>query len=102
MASAVLDHHDVRSGLELRSSWIEGQMAYKGLPGLSFAVVHDQELGWARGFGWAAVERRGPATADTLYRVASITNPFTAPALLRLRGGGKPRPDARVGPRRPR
>src|SRR5437868_8175997 len=97
MASALLDHHDVRSGLELLSSWIEGQMAYKGLPGLSFAVVHDQELVWARGFGWADVERRVPATADTLYRVASITKLFTATAILQLRDAGKLRLDDRVG-----
>jgi CubicO group peptidase (beta-lactamase class C family) len=93
MASALLDDHGVRSGLELLSAWIEGQMAYRGLPGVSFAVVHDQELVWARGFGWADVERKVPATADTLYRVASISKPFTATALLQLRDAGKLRLD---------
>ena len=44
MASALQEHHEVRSGIELLSSWIESQMAYKGLPGLSLAVVHDQTL----------------------------------------------------------
>lgn len=96
MASALLDHHEVRSGLELLSAWIEGQMAYKGLPGVSFAVVHDQELVWARGFGWADVERKVPASAETLYRVASITKPFTATAILQLRDAGKVRLDDRV------
>jgi hypothetical protein len=38
MASALLDHHEVRSGLELLSVWIEGHVACRGL---SFAVVHD-------------------------------------------------------------
>lgn len=93
MASALLDHHEVRSGLELLSAWIEGQMAYRGLPGVSFAIVHDQELVWARGFGWADVERRVPATGDTLYPVASITKPFTATAILQLRDAGKLRLD---------
>lgn len=96
MASALLDHDEVRSGLDLLSAWIEGQMAYKGLPGVSFAVVHDQELVWARGFGWADVERTIPATPDTLYRVASITKTFTATAILQLRDAGKLRLDDAV------
>ena len=93
MASALLDHPEVRSGLELLSAWIEGQMAYRGLPGVSFALVHDQELVWARGFGWADVQRKVPATADTLYRVASITKLFTATAILQLSDAGKLRLD---------
>src|SRR5215208_2700212 len=96
MPSALLDHDEVRSGLELLSAWIEGQMAYRGLPGVSFAVVHDQELVWARGFGWANLERKVPASADTLYRVASITKPFTATAILQLRDAGKLHLDDRV------
>jgi D-alanyl-D-alanine carboxypeptidase len=96
MASALLDHQEVRSGIDLLSAWIEGQMAYRGLPGLSFAVVHDQELVWSRGFGWADVERRVPATAETLYRVASITKTFTATAILQLRDAGKLALDDRV------
>ncbi len=96
MASTLLDHHEVRSGIDLLSAWIEGQMAYKGLPGLSFAIVHDQDLVWARGFGWADLDRRVPATAETLYRVASITKPFTATAILQLRDAGKLGLDDRV------
>ena len=96
MASALLDHHEVRSGIDLLSSWLESQMAYKGLPGVSFAIVHDQDVVWARGFGWADVERKVPAAADTLYRVASITKPFTATAILQLRDAGKLQLDAPV------
>jgi D-alanyl-D-alanine carboxypeptidase len=97
MASTLLDHEEVRSGIKLLSSWIEGQMAYKGLPGVSFAVVHDQELVWARGFGWADVERKIPAAPETLFRVASITKTFTATAILQLRDAGKLRLDDAVG-----
>ena len=96
MAPTLLDHQEVRSGLDLLSAWIEGQMAYRGLPGMSLAVVHDQELVWARGFGWADVERQVPATPETLYRVASITKTFTATAILQLRDTGKLGLDDRV------
>jgi CubicO group peptidase (beta-lactamase class C family) len=93
MTSALAEHEAVRSGIALLSSWIEGQMAYRGLPGVSFAIVHDQDVVWARGFGWADVDRRVPAAPDTLYRVASITKLFTATAILQLRDAGKLRLD---------
>ena len=96
MAPSLLDHHDVRSSFDLLAAWIEAQVAYRGWPGLSVAVVHDQEVIWSRGFGWADVERRIPATAETLYRVASITKTFTATAIMQLRDAGKLRLDDAV------
>ena len=86
---ALANRGDVKAALDVLSAWIENQRAYSGLPGASLAVVHDQELVWAAGFGWADVERRAPATPDTLYRIASITKTFTATALLQLRDAGK-------------
>jgi CubicO group peptidase (beta-lactamase class C family) len=83
----------VQSALELYAAWIESQLAYSGLPALSAGILHDQELVWARGFGLASLERREPATPDTLYRIASITKLFTATALLQLRDAGKLRLD---------
>jgi D-alanyl-D-alanine carboxypeptidase len=80
---------DVKATLDVLSAWIEGQRAYSGLPGVSLGVVHDQGLVWAEGFGWADVERRVPATAETHYRIASITKTFTATAILQLRDAGR-------------
>jgi len=70
----------VRSALGLLSAWIESQMAYSGLPGLSIGIVHDQQRVWAAGFGRAGLEPARPATPDTLYRIASITKLFTSTA----------------------
>jgi D-alanyl-D-alanine carboxypeptidase len=83
----------VRSAIDLLSAWLEAQMAYASFPGVSVAIVHDQELVWAAGFGHADVERGRPATADTLYRIASITKVFTSTAILQLRDAGKLRLD---------
>src|SRR5947208_16655625 len=96
MTPSLLDHHDVRSSFDLLAAWIEAQVAYRGWPGLSIAVVHDQDVVWSQGFGWADVERRTPATAHTLYRVASITKTFTATAIMQLRDAGKLRLDDAV------
>jgi CubicO group peptidase (beta-lactamase class C family) len=64
-------------------------MAYNGQPGLSVGIVHDQEVIWTRGFGYADVEQQTPAAPDTLYRIASITKLFTNTAILHLRDAGK-------------
>ena len=82
-------HPEVRSAIDLLEAWIEAQRVARELPGVSLGIVHDQALVWSGGFGWADVERREPATADTLYRIGSITKLFTATALLILRDAGK-------------
>ena len=59
------------------------------------AIVHDQQVVWARGFGFADAEKKTPATLDTLYRVASISKLFTATAVMQMRDAGKLRLDVR-------
>ena len=73
--------------------WIEQQLAYRGLPGLALAVVHDQEVVWSRAYGWADVEARIPMTTSTPFRMGSITKLFTATAVMQLRDAGKLRLD---------
>jgi CubicO group peptidase (beta-lactamase class C family) len=83
----------VRSAIGLLEAWLESQLAYRGWPGLSIGILHDQELTWTRGFGHASLERAERATPDTLYRIASITKLFTSTAILQLRDAGKLRLD---------
>jgi CubicO group peptidase (beta-lactamase class C family) len=59
------------------------------IPGLSIAVLWDGEVLSARGFGYADVAHRIPATADTLYHIASVTKTFTAILVLQLVEQGK-------------
>lgn len=54
------------------------------IPGMSMAIVEDQELVWAKGYGFANLERRTPATQDTPYAIASVTKPIAAILLLQL------------------
>jgi D-alanyl-D-alanine carboxypeptidase len=89
MGPTIFTSSEVSSGIDLLSAWIEAQMAYSGLPGLSIGVVHDQDLIWAQGFGYAKREGSVRATPSTLYRIASITKLFTATAVLQLRDARK-------------
>jgi CubicO group peptidase (beta-lactamase class C family) len=54
------------------------------IPGFSAAVVRDQELVWAQGFGYADLENGVEATPDTPYRLASVTKPVAATLIMQL------------------
>jgi D-alanyl-D-alanine carboxypeptidase len=58
-------------------------------PGLSVAVARGGQLLVAKGYGLADVEHQTPASADTVYRIGSITKQFTAVAILQLAEQGK-------------
>jgi len=88
MSAESAAHPEVASGIELLSAWIEAQMAQRRELGLSIGIVHDQELVWARGFGYADLNEPIPATAATRYRIASITKLFTSTGILMLRDAG--------------
>lgn len=55
-----------------------------GIPGAAVAVVRDGRLVLARGYGYADVEAKAPVQPDALFRVASVSKPVTAAAVLRL------------------
>jgi CubicO group peptidase (beta-lactamase class C family) len=90
---ALRENPEVAAGIRLFEAWMNEQMAYRGLPGIAAGVVYDQELVWARGFGYADVDRRTPAKPDTIFRMASHTKMFTATAIMQLRDAGKLRLD---------
>jgi CubicO group peptidase (beta-lactamase class C family) len=77
-----------RAGYEAISQsltpFIAHEMADKRLPALSIALVVDSEIVWATGFGVARLRDSVPATAETIYRVGSVSKLFTDIALMRL------------------
>lgn len=77
------------SGLRVFESWVDSQMAYSGQPGLSVAVIHDQDVVWSKGLGYSDRENKIEAQSDTIYRVASISKLFTATAVMQVRDNGK-------------
>jgi CubicO group peptidase (beta-lactamase class C family) len=55
------------------------------VPGLALAIVKEQEILYARGFGITSVEEGGiPVTPQTLFRIGSTTKSLTGTALLRM------------------
>lgn len=68
----------------LEQAWVAADV-----PGAVAGVVQDGELAWWRGVGRADLDRPEPPDAESLSRVASITKPFTATAILQLRDEGR-------------
>ncbi len=48
----------VVQALRLLDAWADTETVEKRLPGVSMAVVHDQQLLWSRGFGYAHLESK--------------------------------------------
>ncbi|MFB3826872.1 MAG: serine hydrolase domain-containing protein [Bryobacteraceae bacterium] len=77
-------------------SFVSAEMAREGIPGGSLAVAVNGRLQYSNGFGFSDVENQVPAKAATVYRLASISKPVTATAVMQLAERGKIDLDADV------
>ena len=59
------------------------------IPAYSAAIVKNQKVIWARGFGYADVENKILATEHTPYHLASLTKTFASTILMQLVQEGK-------------
>ena len=66
------------------TSLIQEEMRRFNIQGLSIALVDDQEIVWARGFGYADANKRISAGPETIYPAGSIAKLFTIAAALQL------------------
>ena len=90
LAGPLAAQHPDRAALAARVDTIAlGAMAAERIPGLSIAVVRGADTVLARGWGYADLENRVPATVQTVYRIGSITKQFTALAILQLAEQGR-------------
>jgi serine beta-lactamase-like protein LACTB len=58
-------------------------------PGVSVSVVKGKEIIWSKGYGKADLENDSPAKSNTVYRLASVSKPITAVAVMQLVEQGK-------------
>lgn len=79
---------DVAAAVAWLPGYIEQAMDASGVPGLAVAVVHDDELVFARGFGVRSTKGKGSVTADTVFPLASLSKPLGATAVAAAVGHG--------------
>lgn len=65
------------------------QLAATGVPGLALAVVHDDALVYAKGFGVRKVGEEATVDTDTVFQLASLSKPLAATLIAAVVGDGK-------------
>jgi N-acyl-D-amino-acid deacylase len=76
-------------GFEHIDRLVSDFLAEQNSPGASLAITDQGRLVYARGFGYADVGAREPVEPDSLFRIASISKPITAVAIMQLVEQGK-------------
>jgi CubicO group peptidase (beta-lactamase class C family) len=59
------------------------------VPGLTVALAQGDDVVYAKAFGYRSLEKRIPATTDTIFGIASITKTFAAISIAQLVEEGK-------------
>lgn len=78
-----------REAINFLETWIQSVLDFNRLPGVSIAIVHDQDIVYSKGFGYADLKKGIKAAPDTYYRIGSISKQFTAISIMQLRDKGK-------------
>ena len=71
------------------SAFIEHEVKDKEIPSLAIALVDGDKIVFARGFGSASADGKQPATANSVYRVGSVSKLFTDLCVMQLVAEGK-------------
>lgn len=80
---------------------LEAGMKEEEIPGASIALVDDQRILWAEGFGFADKTRNVRARAETVYPVGTLSQLLTATAVLQLAEKGAVDLNRPIGERLP-
>ncbi|MHB8772160.1 MAG: serine hydrolase domain-containing protein [Syntrophales bacterium] len=70
------------------TAFIEQKMVEDRITGAAIALVDDQRVVWARGFGYADAARGIPATSDTVFGIGSTSKTFAAAMVMQLADRG--------------
>jgi len=60
------------------------EMSNKNVPGVSIAVINDNKIEWAKGYGILKAGTASPVTKESVFEAASTTKLFTTVIILNL------------------
>ncbi|HMQ61585.1 MAG TPA: serine hydrolase domain-containing protein [Flavilitoribacter sp.] len=76
---------------------IQDLMTEQRIPGISITILRNGKTLWSEGFGFADLENQSPVIpGKTMFRIGSVSKPFSAAALALLYEAGKVDLDAEV------
>src|SRR3954468_14297245 len=93
VANSQTKETDYKEALRMIDVWLNAQRDFDKLPGISVAIVNDQNVIFSRGYGYADVEKKVPMEPETIYSICSISKLFTSVAVMQLWEQGKLRLD---------
>jgi len=64
--------------------FIQDKMREARVPGLAASIIKNNQVVWAKGYGYANIELGVPATADTPFFLASVSKTVTGTAMMQL------------------
>jgi len=88
-SSEVIRHDSVNATVTDLQKFIPEYMQVQNIPGVSIALVNDNNVVWADGFGFVNSVTRKHVSTNTLFEAASISKVVTAYIALRLVDEGK-------------
>lgn len=75
---------------------VQDMQSRTGVPGVSLAVVHDDEVLITKGYGVASTETNDPVDTDTVFQLASISKQIASTVVASIVGDGDVTWDSRV------
>lgn len=94
--NAQTDSINYKEALRVIDIWLDAQRDFDRLPGISVAIVNNQNMIYNKGFGVTDMEKKTSASSETLYSICSISKLFTSVAIMKLWEEGKLRLDDEV------
>ncbi|CAN5794050.1 hypothetical protein BH11GEM1_BH11GEM1_28910 [soil metagenome] len=76
-------------GIEVADSLVSAEFAKDSIGSITVGVIAGSQLAWTRSVGFADMTTRRLANRHTVYRIGSITKPFTAVMLMQLVAAGR-------------
>lgn len=76
-------------GMETVDSLVSAEFAKDSVGSITVGVIVGSQLVWTRSVGFADMRSRRLADRNTVYRIGSITKPFTAVMLMQLTAAGR-------------
>ena len=86
----------MKQGSRIVDLWMPLKIQYDHIPGVSIAVAHKGKIVYAKGFGFADVEKNHKADMHMAYHIASMSKTFTAVAIMKLVEDGKLRLEDKI------
>jgi CubicO group peptidase (beta-lactamase class C family) len=77
------------TGLPSVDSLAATEFAKDSLGSITIGIISGSQLAWTHSYGFADMKSHRLATRSTVYRIGSITKPFTAVMLMQLVEAGK-------------